>query len=68
MMPDNTEEQPEPRNKTIAASVTVSERRDVALVAAAREVSESEIIRDMTITEIQAEAARIRAASRPEAA
>lgn len=62
-MAENPSEQPEPRSKTIAAAVTVSERRDVALVAAARCVSESDLIRDMTLNDIRAEAARIREAA-----
>lgn len=48
----------------MAAAVTKSEREDVALVAGARRISESEVIREMTISEIVAEAERIRHAVR----
>lgn len=55
--------QTEPRSKTVTAAVTVAELQDIRLVADTRRIAVSDVIRDMTVAEIVAEAARIRAAA-----
>ena len=55
--------QTEPKSKTVTAAVTVSEQQDIRLVADTRRIAVSDVIRDMTVAEIVAEAARIRAAA-----
>jgi DNA uptake protein ComE-like DNA-binding protein len=55
--------QTEPRSKTLTAAVSVSEQRDFRLVADTRCLTVSDILRDMTVAEVVAEAARIRQAA-----
>lgn len=50
----------EPRSQLVHARVTAAEKRDVVLVAAYHESTESDVLRDWTIADITAEAARIR--------
>jgi hypothetical protein len=55
--------QPEPRSKTATVAVTVSELQDIRFVADGRRLTISDVLRDMTLAEIVAEAARIRQAA-----
>lgn len=57
-------EQAEPRIKTLTVALTASEKADVVFLAAFRRVPESDLMRHMTMAEIQAEVARIRALER----
>jgi hypothetical protein len=60
MVQEDIQTQPEPRSKTVTAAVTLSEHADISLVAMARRASVSDVVRDMTISDIVAEAVRIR--------
>jgi hypothetical protein len=55
-------DQTEPRNKTVSLTVTATEREAITLVAKARGMSESEVLRTMTLDQIAAEGAVIEAA------
>jgi hypothetical protein len=57
MCPEATTPQ-EPLNQNIAVKCTASEKRAVRFLSLAKNRSESEIVRDMTMTEIVAEAQR----------
>lgn len=63
MSTEATAEQQEPRTKTAAAAVTVSEKADIALVSAIRGISESDLLRDRTLASIREEASRLREAA-----
>lgn len=59
------EQEQEPRDKNVTVRVSASEKRDVVLVAAFHESTESDVMRDMRMAEIAAEADRIRASRQP---
>lgn len=52
----------EPKNENVAVRVTASEKRAIQLLALLRDVTESELMRTMTIEQIVAEAETERAA------
>lgn len=59
------ESQGEPRNQRAATAVTESEKAALRMVSAFDEVSESELLRDWTITQVVNRAGELRQAIRP---
>lgn len=60
-MPDTSQKAQAPRNATATIALTEGEKRAIRGVAAAREITESDLLRDNTIAEIVRQFERIRA-------
>lgn len=58
-MADTPSKEQDARNANVTMRVTRVEKRAVQLVAAYRDVTESDLLRELTIDEIMAESARL---------